>query len=147
VGKKGEDLRADLEIGKLFRGKKDSRWIWSSADLRASLHHSGQHIWIWEEIGTNFCQERLRNYLLDANCERDKMPHITTAMERSMRRSVVDYALGGLLGRRDIVGEVNSVKNTFSSWDNCMAQSYCKSVSRSAPQVHANQFPDGPSSC
>jgi hypothetical protein len=56
------------------------------------------------------------------------MPHITTAMERSMRSGAVPYVLRGLLGR-DVSQEVDSVKTTFSSWDNCMAKAYCKSVS------------------
>ncbi|KAH8586474.1 hypothetical protein B0O99DRAFT_63578 [Bisporella sp. PMI_857] len=54
------------------------------------------------------------------------MPHITTAMHRSMRRSVGDIVVDSLLGKRQIVDKVNSVKETFSSWDNCMAKTYCK---------------------
>jgi hypothetical protein len=33
------------------------------------------------------------------------------------------------LRRENIVGEVSSVKNSFSSWSNCMNASYCKFVS------------------
>ena len=54
------------------------------------------------------------------------MPHITAAMRRSVQRGVNDIVFGSLLGRRSITGEVDSVKNTFSSWSNCMAKSYCK---------------------
>jgi hypothetical protein len=54
------------------------------------------------------------------------MPHITAAMHRSVRRGVSDIVFDSLLGRRSITGEVDSVKNTFSSWDNCMAKTYCK---------------------
>jgi hypothetical protein len=56
-----------------------------------------------------------------------KMPHITTAMERSMRRRVGDVIVVSLRPR-DIIGEASTVKNSFSSWDNCMKASYCKSV-------------------
>lgn len=54
------------------------------------------------------------------------MPHITASMHRSVRRGASDIVFDNLLGRRSITGEVDSVKNTFSSWDNCMAKSYCK---------------------
>ncbi|KUJ18458.1 uncharacterized protein LY89DRAFT_582374 [Mollisia scopiformis] len=57
------------------------------------------------------------------------MPHIATAMHRSLRRGVGEIILNSLVGKRTITGEVDSVKNTFSSWDNCMAKGYCKSVS------------------
>jgi len=57
------------------------------------------------------------------------MPHITMAMQRSVRRGVGDIFFDSLLGKRSITSDVSSVKNTFSSWDNCMAQSYCKYVS------------------
>jgi hypothetical protein len=59
------------------------------------------------------------------------MPHITVAMRGSVRRGVGDIFLDSLLGRRSITGEVSSVKNTFSSWDNCMAKTYCKLVALS----------------
>jgi hypothetical protein len=59
------------------------------------------------------------------------MPHISEAMARSMRRSVGEILVSSLM-RRDAVtsatGEVSSVKNTFSSWNNCMKASYCKFV-------------------
>ncbi|KAF8860876.1 hypothetical protein BDZ45DRAFT_300469 [Acephala macrosclerotiorum] len=54
------------------------------------------------------------------------MPHISTAMSKSLGRSVGDIMVNSLLGKRTITGEVDSFKNTFSSWDNCMAKSYCK---------------------
>lgn len=57
------------------------------------------------------------------------MPHITTAMHRSLRRGVGDIMLNSLVGKRTITGEADNVKNTFSSWDNCMAKTYCKFVS------------------
>jgi len=47
-------------------------------------------------------------------------------MHRSVRRGVGDIFFDSLLGKRSITGEVSSVKNTFSSWDNCMAKTYCK---------------------
>lgn len=57
------------------------------------------------------------------------MPHINVAMERSVRRGVASYVVDSLLGpRSDPSTDVNSVKNTFSSWSNCMAKTYCKSV-------------------
>jgi len=56
------------------------------------------------------------------------MPHITTAMQWSRRRGVGDIVVDSLLGKRAITDSVNSVKTTFSSWDNCMKESYCKSV-------------------
>ncbi|WPG97562.1 Hypothetical protein R9X50_00033900 [Acrodontium crateriforme] len=34
--------------------------------------------------------------------------------------------MSALLWGRDIVGEANDVKTTFSSWDSCMSKSYCK---------------------
>jgi hypothetical protein len=56
------------------------------------------------------------------------MPHISTAMHRSVRRGVGDIVVDSLLGngRRGVAAELDSVKNTFSSWDNCMAKTYCK---------------------
>ncbi|KAE9382238.1 hypothetical protein N431DRAFT_17902 [Stipitochalara longipes BDJ] len=53
------------------------------------------------------------------------MPHISTAMERSVRRGVGDIIVASLRSR-DIIGEASTVKNSFSSWSNCMAASYCK---------------------
>ncbi|KAN0121689.1 hypothetical protein V8E51_000015 [Hyaloscypha variabilis] len=53
------------------------------------------------------------------------MPHITTAMERSVRRGVGDIIVASLRSR-DIISEASTVKNSFSSWSNCMAASYCK---------------------
>jgi len=54
------------------------------------------------------------------------MPHIATAMRQSVRKSVADIVFDSLLGRRGIEEQVTSVKDTFSSWDNCMSQTYCK---------------------
>lgn len=30
------------------------------------------------------------------------------------------------LGRRDISGTIDGVKESFSSWDACMSKAYCK---------------------
>jgi hypothetical protein len=49
-------------------------------------------------------------------------------MQRSVRRGVTDIVFDSLLGRRSITDGVSSVKNTFSSWDNCMKVTYCKFV-------------------
>jgi hypothetical protein len=54
------------------------------------------------------------------------MPHIRTAMERSLQRGVGSYVLDSLVGPRGIGDDVNNVKTTFSSWDNCMQKVYCK---------------------
>jgi hypothetical protein len=32
------------------------------------------------------------------------------------------------LAERSVSGDADSVKHTFSSWDNCMAKAYCKYV-------------------
>lgn len=56
------------------------------------------------------------------------MPRINIAMERSLRRGVGSYVLDSLLRPRGAVEDIDSVKNTFSSWSNCMAKAYCKSV-------------------
>ncbi|TAQ83267.1 hypothetical protein B7494_g8406 [Chlorociboria aeruginascens] len=53
------------------------------------------------------------------------MPHIRAAMERSVRRGIVDILVDSLQ-KRTVEGEVSSVKNSFSSWDNCMQAAYCK---------------------
>ncbi|KAE8443042.1 hypothetical protein EG329_002436 [Mollisiaceae sp. DMI_Dod_QoI] len=54
------------------------------------------------------------------------MPHITTAMHRSLRRGIGDIMLNSLVRKDTVTGDVNNFKDTFSSWDNCMAKSYCK---------------------
>ncbi|KAL2060382.1 hypothetical protein VTL71DRAFT_9777 [Oculimacula yallundae] len=54
------------------------------------------------------------------------MPHITTSMQRSVRRSVGELLFDSLVGKRDIAGKVNDFKDSFSSWDKCMQASYCK---------------------
>jgi hypothetical protein len=58
VGKKGEDLRADLEIGRLLRGKRIAGGY--GVALICEPHYiTRQHIWVWEEIGTNFCRGKI----------------------------------------------------------------------------------------
>lgn len=49
-------------------------------------------------------------------------------MHGSVRRGVADIVFDSLLGprKRDVGSEISSVKSTFSSWDNCMAKTYCK---------------------
>ncbi|KAH7400470.1 hypothetical protein BKA64DRAFT_482572 [Cadophora sp. MPI-SDFR-AT-0126] len=54
------------------------------------------------------------------------MPHIATSMQRSVRRGVGEIFFDSLLGKRGITDEVNNVKDSFSSWDNCMNATYCK---------------------
>jgi hypothetical protein len=50
------------------------------------------------------------------------MPRVDAAMAASL------VERGGWLVRRSVSSEVSSVKESFSSWDNCMAASYCKYV-------------------
>ncbi|RDW85227.1 hypothetical protein BP6252_02817 [Coleophoma cylindrospora] len=58
------------------------------------------------------------------------MPHISEAMQRSVRRSAMEkignVVFRSLLGKRSISTDVSSVANSFSSWNNCMAATYCK---------------------
>jgi hypothetical protein len=61
--------------------------------------------------------------------------HINHAMQSSRRRGVGDILFDSLLGRdsrllreRSITDSVSDVKNSFSSWDNCMNAVYCKYV-------------------
>ncbi|KAF7875366.1 hypothetical protein EAF04_002538 [Stromatinia cepivora] len=54
------------------------------------------------------------------------MPHITTAMEWSRRRGIGEILVGSFLRKRSITGEESNVKESFSSWSNCMAATYCK---------------------
>lgn len=57
------------------------------------------------------------------------MPSIDANMARSLRGGVWGSIASGLranLESRQIENTVNEVGETFSSWDNCMAQSYCK---------------------
>ncbi|KAG4436599.1 hypothetical protein IFR05_007919 [Cadophora sp. M221] len=54
------------------------------------------------------------------------MPHITTSMQRSVRRGVGEMLFDSLLGKRGITDEVSNVKDSFSSWDKCMEATYCK---------------------
>ncbi|EAW06549.1 uncharacterized protein ACLA_082400 [Aspergillus clavatus NRRL 1] len=41
------------------------------------------------------------------------------------------------LWARDIVGDLKSAPDTFSSWDKCMAKSYCNAAQVVAGAVHA----------
>jgi len=65
-------------------------------------------------------------------CDISEMPHIETAMHRSMRRSVGDIMAASLRPRQAsaVAGEADKIKSSFSSWSNCMNAAYCKSVSR-----------------
>lgn len=55
------------------------------------------------------------------------MPYINEVMQNSVRRrGVGDVVMGAILGKRGITDELSSAKSTFSSWDNCMAKTYCK---------------------
>jgi hypothetical protein len=72
------------------------------------------------------------------NRKGEKM-HINNAMQLSRRRGVGDILFDSLLGRdsrllreRSIADSVTSVKDSFSSWDNCMNAVYCKYVSSKA---------------
>lgn len=49
-----------------------------------------------------------------------KMPSIEDAMKASLRRGVAEIL------KRDVSSTISSTESTFSSWDNCMAASYCK---------------------
>jgi hypothetical protein len=55
---------------------------------------------------------------------------VEEAMRRSLREGFVELLVRSLRPaiepRQDIVGSVDNVKNAFSSWDNCMAATYCK---------------------
>ena len=69
---------------------------------------------------------------LGSACDISKMPHIETAMHRSMSRSVGDIMAASLRPRQAsaVAGEADKIKSSFSSWSNCMNAAYCKSVSR-----------------
>jgi hypothetical protein len=65
------------------------------------------------------------------------MPSIDVAMARSLRpsmwvsvRDALVRSIAEDLQRRNVVddarGKVTDVKTAFSSWDNCMAASFCK---------------------
>lgn len=64
------------------------------------------------------------------------MPSIDVAMARSLRGSnwdilkeTVARSFAAELTRKgDITDKASDVATTFSSWDNCMAQNYCKYV-------------------
>ncbi|CCD45249.1 hypothetical protein BofuT4_uP050390.1 [Botrytis cinerea T4] len=68
------------------------------------------------------------------------MPHITTAMEWSRRRGIGEILVDSFLRKRSITGDVTSVKDSFSSWSNCMAATYCKFVAPS-PLAHSITIP------
>jgi hypothetical protein len=55
---------------------------------------------------------------------------IEEAMRRSLREGFVELLVASLRPaierRQDIAGSVSNVKTAFSSWDNCMAATYCK---------------------
>lgn len=40
--------------------------------------------------------------------------------------SPVDYKPSMSLWARDVAGDLKSAPQTFTSWDKCMAKSYCK---------------------
>lgn len=88
------------------------------------------------------------------------MPSVNVAMEKSLRRSVVERfadllsasvrpALEGRDAITDAQGQISGVKNAFSSWDNCMQAVYCKSVFPLRPlhskfALSLTSCPDGP---
>jgi len=55
---------------------------------------------------------------------------VEEAMRRSLREGFVELLVASLRPalepRQDLQGSVDNVKNSFSSWDNCMAATYCK---------------------
>lgn len=78
------------------------------------------------------------------------MPSINVAMERSLRRGVMDAfkdllsaSLQPALARRDAItdaqGQISDVKTAFSSWDNCMNAVYCKYA---LPALFTNRQPE-----
>ncbi|KAI0483003.1 hypothetical protein GGR56DRAFT_663656 [Xylariaceae sp. FL0804] len=68
------------------------------------------------------------------------MPHVGAAMERSLHGRSLWQAFADLLGRSAVAalgkrvpldmgsigGDLSDAKTAFSSWDNCMAATYCK---------------------
>ncbi|KAK5657063.1 hypothetical protein OQA88_3590 [Cercophora sp. LCS_1] len=57
------------------------------------------------------------------------MAGIDTAMRRSLREGFAELMVRSLepvLKRQDLQGQVDNVRNAFSSWDNCMEATYCK---------------------
>lgn len=88
------------------------------------------------------------------------MPSVNVAMERSLRRGVVDglmdllsASLRPALKRRDAItdaqGQISDVKTAFSSWDNCMQAVYCKYAPlcpppQATPGVPTDILEDGP---
>ncbi|KAK4202241.1 hypothetical protein QBC40DRAFT_44703 [Triangularia verruculosa] len=57
------------------------------------------------------------------------MPAIDVAMRRSVGEELLDLlarAIHPALLRRNLEGQIGDVRTAFSSWDNCMAQAYCK---------------------
>lgn len=72
------------------------------------------------------------------------MPHITQSMSRSVRVKAGNIVFDALLGRRGVTDEVSSVKNSFSSWDNCMNATYCKYVAQTPllePSLTPSRWP------
>lgn len=55
---------------------------------------------------------------------------VDVAMRRSLREGFVNLLVASLKPtlepRQDIVGKLDDAKTAFSSWDNCMAVTYCK---------------------
>lgn len=75
------------------------------------------------------------------------MPSVDVAMEKSLRRGVVDgfkdllsASLRPALEHRDAIteaqGQITDVKTAFSSWSNCMNAVYCKYASPPPPPKH-----------
>lgn len=67
------------------------------------------------------------------------MPSVDVAMVRSLhggllgtvRESLASSIVAEMVKRNiftDTGDKISDVKNTFSSWDNCMAKNYCKYV-------------------
>ncbi|KAK0670714.1 hypothetical protein QBC41DRAFT_67321 [Cercophora samala] len=57
------------------------------------------------------------------------MPAVDVAMRRSVGEGFLDLlarAIHPALVRRNLEGQIGDVRTAFSSWDNCMAQAYCK---------------------
>ncbi|TLD13243.1 uncharacterized protein PgNI_03922 [Pyricularia grisea] len=57
------------------------------------------------------------------------MPSIDVAMARSLGEGTMGLVVASLrpvLESRGITDSANDIKNSFSSWDNCMAATYCK---------------------
>jgi hypothetical protein len=99
-------------------------------------------VWIAKEYGVEGGSEAIADTtnvccdLRGLEPEKGWEMHINNAMQSSRRRGVGDILFDSLLGRdsrllreRSIGDTVTSVKESFSSWDNCMNATYCKYVS------------------